>query len=233
MSWGGSGRGQSRSVWKRRAFGHSSAASRPRRDPRRGSRPPSPGFLREERRGHSGFSGVWSGSRGGALWPPAQPSGGPGADPGALLGSRPRPLRQPLLSPSAAAGPGHRVGTAGPRLGPVQWLHPPPWGPGSPDPHPRPRRPAACSRGPDVSAWLRAFPVIPRLPRKPVGGAPAPATPLAAGPSRRLLGRPASRPPPRGQSEPVLLTRSLAGGGRGPGTAGFPGPAAERDKSRF
>lgn len=132
----GQGEGEEgNSVWKRRALGWLQLCKLPEAASQAGK--PATltlSFLLEERRGHSGFSGVWLGSRGGAHWPPAQPSGGPGGEHRALAQApsgdpRPPPHQQLLLSPGEVAGRWHVVGTVRLRLGPSQGLHPASLGP--------------------------------------------------------------------------------------------------------
>lgn len=203
---GAGGRGRSRSVWKGRARG----------PPEAGSRAGTPGLApREARGGRSGFSGVWSGS-GRGRWPPARPSGGPGSGPGALLGPGPLPLPPAAspLPPGGGRGAGHRVGTAGQAWAPASGSARPPgaWAALThiSAPAGRPLRPPA--------PWPRRAgrPRVPsnsRLPRKPVGGAPAPAAPLAGS-------------PPHAASWAAASPRALC---PAPGR----GLAAERGRSRF
>lgn len=135
----GQGEGEEgNSVWKSRALGWLQLCKLPEAGSQAGNpATPSLGFLLEERRGPSGFSGVWLGSRGGAHWPPAQPSGGPGGEHRALAqapsgDTGPPPHQQLLLFPEEAAGRWRVVGTVRPRLGPGQGLHPASLGPPRP-----------------------------------------------------------------------------------------------------
>lgn len=121
----GSGEERTLPTWKRRALG----GLRPCQPPEAGSQAREAchsslcRFHWEESRDCSGSSGVWLGSRRGACWPPAQPSGGPGrsgtgAHSASLRGSPQSSLAssQPLLSLRRPWGCGTSPGRLG--LGP-------------------------------------------------------------------------------------------------------------------
>ena len=175
MSLGQGEGGEGDSVWKRRALGRLQLCKLPEA----GSQAGKPatltlGFLLEERRGRSGFSGVWLGSRGGARWPPAQPSGGPGgrapgAGPGSLVGpGAPASPVAPSLPGGGRAASGASWGPAGRGWAGARDPTQHPWGPRGRDPHLRPRCPPApvaltfqpCRVFPSNSAGFAGSPLV-------------------------------------------------------------------------
>lgn len=190
------------------------------------------GFLREGRRGRSGFSSVWLGSRGGASWPSAQPSGGLGPGPGSLWGTQGPSLASSVSSPQGRLWGGGVVGMTRSRLG--RGPATPPRIPGAQAAVTHISAPAAlCSCGPGISGRWSRFPVLlPASQEAAWWGASSPPPPSSLSPfvrPPRLACLLPGSPRARRASAPTTpgLTCDLAG--RAPAWAGR-GPVSQAQR---